>query len=188
MITVALGILAAGAVQRSDFSGSVKLANGQQAALAAVWLEGTERARALSKAVVDQRDRAFEPHVSIVPVGTTMVFPNNDTVTHNVFAEYNANQFNLGTYPRGKSKTAVFNQKGLVVLLCNLHAEMSAFVLVVDTPYYSVADSKGMFKIKDVPIGKYKLRGWHESGQTTEQEIEIRNGAAVTLTLARKRR
>ncbi|HSI73449.1 MAG TPA: hypothetical protein VK934_09750 [Fimbriimonas sp.] len=188
MITVALGILAASSLQKADVSGSVKLKNGSPAPMAAVWLEGSEKSTPLTKALVDQRDRAFEPHVSIVTVGTKMQFPNNDTVTHNVFADYNSNKFNVGTYPRGKSKAVTFNQKGLVVLLCNLHSEMSAFVVVVDTPFYSVADGKGIYKVPAVPAGKYTLHVWHESGQSLEQDVTISGGTNLNLTLERKRR
>jgi plastocyanin len=187
MITIALGLVAFGVLQKTDVSGSVRLKNGRPAPLSAVWLEGSDKSVPVPKAMVDQRDRTFEPHVSIVTVGTKMTFPNNDTVTHNVFADYNSNKFNVGTYPRGKSKSVTFNQKGLVVLLCNLHSEMSAFVVVVDTPYYSVSDSRGNFRIAGVPAGKYRLHAWHESGQLYEDDVTVSGSSVLNISLERNR-
>jgi plastocyanin len=185
---LALAVTLAPASQSVDIAGQVKLSNGRNASLAAVWLEGTTKSKPLTKAVVDQRDRTFIPHVSVVTVGTTVQFPNNDTVLHNVFADYNAKVFDLKSYPRGVSRPMHFEKKGLVVLLCNMHSEMGAFIVVVDTPYYSVADPKGAFTVKDVPPGKYVVHGWHESNQVFEQEMTIGSGTRLDITLARKKR
>ncbi len=187
-MTALMLALVLGSAQTSTVDGLVKLSNGKNAGLSAVWLEGATKSKPLAKAVVDQRDRAFIPHVSVITVGTRVEFPNNDTVLHNVFADYNAKVFDLGTYARGAMKPAIFEKKGLVVLLCNMHSEMGAFILVVDTPYYAVADSKGKFQIKNVPAGKYVVHAWHESGQIFEEERTITSGTSLDLTLSRRKR
>ncbi|SRR5581483_5210888 len=153
--------------------GNVTLSKGKPAANAVVYLEGDQKSKPLAHAVVDQRDRKFIPHISVVTVGTTISFPNNDTVFHNVFAEFEAKRFDLGMYPRGTSKTVRFDRPGLVAILCNVHSEMSAYVMVVDTPYYAIADAKGKFSIAGVLPGRYILRVWHESGEIESREVSV---------------
>src|SRR5580658_6114462 len=101
------------------------------AAQAIVWFTGSVRPKPLPKAVVDQRDRKFIPHVSVVPVGTRVDFPNNDTVFHNVFTEFNSSKFDLGNYAKGTSKSQVFLKPGLAVILCSIHPDMGAYIMVV---------------------------------------------------------
>ncbi len=169
----------------SDVSGKVTLANGKAARLAVVFLEGGAKGTPIRNAMIDQRGKKFVPHVIAVPVGSTVQFPNNDAMFHNVFAEYNAKRFDLGMYPRGASRSQTFPKPGLVALFCSVHSEMSAFVMVVDTPYYTVADSTGHFDIKNVPAGTYKLKVWHESGELTLQTVTV--GEKTTLDLHTKR-
>ena len=157
----------------SDFTGNVKLASGRAAKDAVVCLQGSVKPKPLKHFVVDQRDREFIPHVSVVPVGTTVDFPNDDDVFHNVFAEYQAKRFDLGMYPRGAVKHQTFEKPGLVALMCSVHSEMGAFIQVVDTPYYAVTDRSGRFTIKNVPPGTYVLKVWHESGETCSQTINV---------------
>ena len=88
----------------------------------------------------------FLPHVSVVTAGTLVHFPNDDTVFHNVFAYFQAKKFDLGMYPRGATKSVTFDKPGLVVLLCNVHSDMSAYIMVVDTPYYAVTDKRGQYR------------------------------------------
>jgi plastocyanin len=127
---------------------------------AVIYLEGGQKAVPLPHAMVDQRNKTFVPHVSVVTVGTTVRFPNDDTVFHNVFAYFQAKRFDLGIYPRGASKSETFDKPGLVALLCNIHSNMSAYIVVVDTPYYAVSDSSGRFLIREfrrartIPRGK----------------------------------
>jgi plastocyanin len=150
-------------------------------------LEGEKKAAPMAKAVVDQRDKMFQPHVSVVTRGTTVQFPNNDTVFHNVFAYFNAKKFDLGMYPRGATKRVTFDKPGLVALLCNVHSEMSAYIVVVDTPYYAITDKQGHFRIQNVAPGSYTLHAWHESGATLTQTVTVKaEDSALKLTLARK--
>jgi plastocyanin len=161
--------------------GTVSLSNGRAAGKAVVFLQGDAKSSPMKNAVVDQRDHQFLPHVSVVTVGTKVQFPNNDTVFHNVFTEYHAAKFDLGMYPRGKSKYQMFDRPGVAVLMCSVHPEMSAYVVVVDTPYYAIADGKGKFTIPNVPAGKYRAQVWHESGEKTTEEVTVSDGGTIEL-------
>lgn len=168
-----------------DVTGTVTLASGKPASNAVVYLEGNAKSTPLKKAVIDQRDRKFLPHVSVVTVGTRVEFPNNDVVFHNVFTEYHSERFDFGMYARGKTKSQVFDQPGLAVLLCSIHPEMSAYVMCVDTPFYAVTDGKGRFKIPGVPTGEYMVRGWHKSGEKVSQRLRVTAGEPLNLRTAR---
>ena len=156
---------------------------------AVVYLTGANAALPppMANAVVDQRDKMFLPHVSVVTRGTTVRFPNDDTVFHNVFAYFQAKRFDLGIYPRGTTKKVTFDRTGLVVILCNVHSYMSAYIMVVNTPYYAVADDSGHFHLPNVPAGTYTLHGWHESGAALTETITVgTQPQALSLALGRK--
>ncbi len=178
--------LAAATAFADGLSGQVTLGRGH-ARDVVVYLESDKKAAPLPRAIIDQRDKTFIPHVTVVTAGTTVQFPNHDFVFHNVFAYFNAKKFDLGMYPRGATKTVTFDKKGLVSLLCNIHSEMSAYILVVDTPYYAVTDKQGRYQIKDVPAGTYVLHAWHESGAGAVKTLTVKGETAnLNLTLARK--
>jgi plastocyanin len=172
-IMVACAAIAAASASAADVTGNIQLANGSGAKNAVVWLSGAEKSKPMKNAMVDQRDMRFIPHVSVVTVGSTVRFPNDDTVYHNVFAEFDAKKFDLGMYPRGSTKTIKFDKPGMVALFCSVHSEMGAYIMVVDTPYYAVTDGAGHFRIKDVTPGDYVVHVWHESGQTTKKNVTI---------------
>ena len=172
--------------QASTVSGTIADAHGA-ARGAVVYLSGNATALPLPSASVDQRDKTFTPHVSVVTRGTTVRFPNDDTVFHNVFAYFQAKKFDLGMYPRGTSKKVTFDKTGLVIILCNVHSYMSAYIMVVDTPYYAVSDDTGHFRLPNVPPGTYTVHGWHESGATLTQTVTVGSEPqALTLALTRK--
>ena len=176
LCAAALSYVPATSVLAGDVAGNVSIVKkGAPVALrdAVVYLEGAKKAVPLQKAVIDQRDKIFSPHVLVVTRGTKVAFPNNDTVLHNVFAYYNAKKFDLLVYARGETKTQTFDKTGVVALLCNIHSEMSAYIIVVDTPYYAVSDKKGRYQIKDVAPGTYTLHVWHESGAQLTQSVTI---------------
>lgn len=171
-------------------SGRVSLpGNGSPAKLAAVWLEGehAEPAPPLTHAVIDQREKTFMPHVLMITRGTTVTFPNNDTVFHNVFAYFEARKFDLGMYPRGAVRKQPFDKTGIVALLCNVHPQMSAYIVVVDTPHYRVTDSDGRFHIENVPPGTYTVHVWHESGASLTEKVTIPTEGSASLALTLKR-
>lgn len=186
------------AARAADVSGRITLpavaksAAGPAAREAVVYLESAStKAPPKRRAVIDQRDKVFLPHVSVVPVGTTIEFPNNDAVFHNVFAYFEAKKFDLGMYPRGATRSKTFDRPGLVALLCNIHSEMSAYIYVVDTPFYAVTDRSGRFRMEGVVPGTYTLKAWHETGATLSQTILVGSegsSAATGLALRLVRR
>jgi len=157
----------------SDVTGTVTLASGRAARQAIVFLDGAAKSEPMKNAVIDQKDRTFIPHVSVVTVGTKVAFPNHDVIFHNVFTEYHSQRFDLGVYKRGDTKYQVFDRPGLAVLLCSIHPDMSAYVMCVDTPYYAISDGKGNFKLNGVPPGSYTLNVWHESGEKYSSKVTV---------------
>ncbi len=112
--------------------------------------------------VLAQKNKTFEPHLLVVPVGATVSFPNLDPFFHNVFSLYNGKRFDLGLYEAGSSRAVHFNRPGVSYIFCNIHPEMSAVVVTVGTPYYAVTNAAGEFAISNVPAGDYVLHAWYE--------------------------
>lgn len=137
--------------------------------------------------ILDQVNLKFTPHVLPVLAGTTVAFPNSDAIRHNVFSPTTGGKFNLGTYPRGSTKSRVFDTPGAITLLCNVHAEMSAYVIVTETPYFAVTDKTGNFTLRDVPPGKYILKTWHWKAKPSSMPIEVGEGGIRNLTFELKR-
>ncbi|HUS29545.1 MAG TPA: hypothetical protein VMZ53_13625 [Kofleriaceae bacterium] len=128
--------------------------------------------------VMAQRGREFNPHVMAISVGSTVSFPNFDTVFHNVFSTSPQAAFDLGIYKQGEAREYKFEKEGIIRLGCNLHANMSAYLVVVSAPAYVVTDDKGNFKFNRLSPGKYKLKAWSEkSKQPITQDITIKTGA-----------
>ena len=109
-----------------------------------------------------QHNKTFQPHVLVVPVGTLVDFPNRDPFFHNVFSLFDGKRFDLGLYEAGASNSVRFDRLGVSFLFCNIHPEMSAVVVAVDTPYFGLSDRKGNLTIQNVPDGKYELHVWYE--------------------------
>jgi hypothetical protein len=109
-----------------------------------------------------QRNKTFEPHVLIVRLGTMVEFPNQDPFFHNIFSLYDGRRFDLGLYESGTKRSVKFDRPGVSFLFCNIHAEMSAVVLSVDTPYFALSDRNGNVTIRNVPDGRYEMHVWYE--------------------------
>lgn len=109
-----------------------------------------------------QRHKTFEPHVLVVQVGTLVVFPNKDPFFHNIFSLYDGKRFDLGLYEAGTTRSVLFDRPGVSFLFCNIHAEMSAVVLAVDTRYFGLSDRFGHVIIPNLPEGRYRLNVWYE--------------------------
>jgi hypothetical protein len=109
-----------------------------------------------------QKNRMFTPHLLVVPVGAVVQFPNADPFFHNVFSLFDGKRFDLGLYEAGSTKEVTFSREGVSYIFCNIHPEMSAVVLALSTPLYSIADSSGTFHIRDVASGDYELYLWIE--------------------------
>ncbi|MGC2291181.1 MAG: hypothetical protein WA450_04540 [Candidatus Acidiferrales bacterium] len=101
-----------------------------------------------------QRNKTFEPHVLIVPIGTVVEFPNKDPFFHNIFSLYDGRRFDLGLYESGSKRTVTFDRPGVSFLFCNIHAEMSAVIVAVETPYFGLSDRSGRVIIPNVPDGR----------------------------------
>jgi plastocyanin len=109
-----------------------------------------------------QKDKRFTPHVLAIPIGSTVDFPNEDPIFHNAFSNYDGQIFDIGLYPPGTSRTITFRRPGIVRVFCNIHATMSAVIVVLDTPYYAVTNGDGAYRIENVPSGIYRLHLFHE--------------------------
>ena len=140
--------------------------------------------------VMDQHKMKFEPHVLVVQLGTTVEFLNSDAVGHNVYwPSISGNKklaHNMGTWPQGQKKPYQFSNVGVAPLLCNVHPEMSGYIVVVPTPYFAVTNKDGNFVIRNVQPGKYTLKTWSEDGKPTTQTVEV-SGGAVTIELTVKK-
>jgi plastocyanin len=139
---------------------------------------------------IDQRKMTFSPRVTVVLQGTTVDFLNSDPVGHNVYwPSISGNKklaHNLGTWPKGEKKGFQFNDAGVASLLCNVHPEMSGYIVIVATPYFAVTDKDGAFEIKDVPPGTYTLKTWSEDGKPTTQSITVA-GASTSVDVTVKK-
>ena len=117
---------------------------------------------------IRQRNETFVPRVVAVPVGSVVDFPNDDPIYHNVFSLSRAKAFNLGRYPKGKSKGVRFDTPGVVKVFCDIHSHMSATVMVFNHPWFAVPDETGAFELPAVPPGDREITAWHERlGDTT---------------------
>jgi plastocyanin len=137
---------------------------------------------------IAQHGASFSPHVLAVMVGTTVEWPNDDDIYHNVFSMSDAKQFDLGLYKGDPpDKRVTFDKPGRVDVFCSIHENMHCVVLVLENPYFATTDDNGNFKIPNVPPGTYKLKAWHERLPADEQEIVVpTNGdvkADFTLTI-----
>ena len=128
-------------------------------------------------------DKEFVPRVVVVPLGSTVEFPNHDPFNHNVFSVSDPNQFDLGLYGRGAVKGHAFTSAGLVRVFCNIHPRMVAFVLVMGSRYYSQPNADGSFVIDSVPPGRYTLHVWHERSPQAAQEVTVGPGGLADVTI-----
>jgi plastocyanin len=172
--------LAPGAV---DLSGTTRVGD-KLLADAIVWLDaprGVEVVRR-QKPVLAQRNMSFFPHVLAVQLGATVDFPNDDRVFHNVFSDHDGKRFNLGLYPVGTTRPQSFDTIGLSRIFCNIHPQMSAYVMALDTPYFAVTDASGHFTIGDVVPGDYTYHAWRPgTPKLLGGVVEIMPGAELEI-------
>ena len=175
------GLLICGAQaspQGVDVTVRVELLNGAtnarvpKASEAVVWLSylpGTEASpartsvRPADRVRLAQHNKSFEPHLLVVPVGSVVEFPNRDPFFHNVFSLFEGKRFDLGLYEAGTTRDVVFDRPGISYIFCNIHSEMSAVVIALETPYYGVSNARGEILIGSVPSGRYLMHVWHAS-------------------------
>jgi hypothetical protein len=118
-----------------------------------------------------QKDKMFTPHLLVVPTGSQVEFPNQDPFFHNVFSMFNGKRFDLGLYESGTSRSVRFDREGASYIFCNIHPEMAAIVLALNTPYYGVSSESGVVALHNVPAGSYRLNVWSENGQLTNPDV-----------------
>jgi len=142
-----------------------------------VYLETAPRSafdeREPARAVMDQRNERFVPHVLAVMVGTVVDFPNSDLTYHNVFSLSRAKRFDLGRYAAGKSKGVRMDRPGVVRVFCDIHSHMNAFVLVFNHPFFAVTDPEGRFVLPSLPAGTYTLVGWYEGEARVTRSVVV---------------
>lgn len=195
-LCAALLIVGAAGAQEVTLTARVELLNGGKATKAneagnvVVWLvpaSGTVKPAAYRQGQnprLVQRNKSFEPHVLVIPVGSAVAFPNRDPFFHNVFSLFEGKSFDLGLYEAGSTREVHFDKPGISYIFCNIHPEMSAVVVALDTPYYGISDSRGQVVIGNVPSGKYTLRVWYESAlpealKAMTREVEVSEGSST---------
>src|SRR5664279_3798845 len=142
-----------------------------------------------AKPVMDQKGLVFTPHLMVVQQGTTVEFLNSDTVQHNVFwPSVSGNKkegHNLGTWPKGEKKAFKFDTPGVIPLLCNVHPEMSGYIVVSPTPYFAETDASGNYTIENVPDGKYNVVAWHEGMKQQSKSVDVAGTGKADFTLSK---
>jgi plastocyanin len=138
-----------------------------------VYLDGVKARPRPARATVVMKGKSFNPHLVVVPVGSTIEFPNDDPILHNAFSLSGENRFDLNLYKRPKSGSWTFQAPGLVRVYCNIHPQMSALVLVRDNPFFTRAAADGAFTLEDVPPGRYTLKAWHERAGEVAQPVTV---------------
>jgi plastocyanin len=173
----------------STVSGVVSGGGAAGPAGAVVWLRRldgpTPRVQPASGRYITQRDKTFVPHVLVVPQGTTVEFRNDDRIYHNVFSLTKPNNFDAGIRKTGTTYSRTFDTPGPVEILCNIHSTMSAYVVVVDSPYFTKTRSSGAFSLKGVPAGRYELAVWHEAASdVTRKKISVGAAGATGISVS----
>jgi plastocyanin len=152
-------------------------------------IPGTTFSPPLQEAVMSQKNLTFVPHILVVQQGTTVQFVNADNEQHNVFwPSVGGNKkaaHNVGTWPQGEKRPYKFEQSGVVPLFCNIHQEMSGFIIVSPTPYFAQTDATGNYKIDNVPDGKYTVVAWHEGMKSQTKPVTVSGTGTADFALSK---
>lgn len=148
-----------------------------------VYLEGPKARPKPESVKVVMKGKAFIPHVLAVGAGTSVEFPNEDSIFHNAFSLSDPNRFDLELYKRPKTGSFTFRHPGVVKVYCNIHPQMSAVVVVLDNPFFARASREGDFAIEGVPAGRYQLRAWHERGGEAAVDVTVPAEGKVSAEL-----
>jgi plastocyanin len=188
-ISTILAVAFAATVSAGDIVGRVELIEkeGKKAADLSdvvVYVENSKAKAKPGREVVTMRSKAFSPHVIAVATGTTVEFPNEDPILHNVFS-VSGEGFDLGLYKRPKSGSRTFDKPGVYTLYCNIHPQMSATVVVRDNPYFAKAAKDGTFRIEGVAAGEYRVTAFHErSGEGAPVTVKVAAAGDANVTLS----
>ena len=175
ILTAAVAVALAASAQAGTLHGKVSGAKGESV----VYLQAAGKSFPASSQhpVVNQKGLMFEPHILVVQQGTTVEFLNSDTVAHNVFwPSINGDKklgHNMGTWPQGEKRSFTFTNPGVAPLLCNVHPDMSAYIVVSPSPYFAKTDSAGNYEIKGVPDGAYTVTVWHEGKKPQTAQVNV---------------
>lgn len=169
--------LPAGLLRAGDIVGALAVPKPDQAV---VYLERVPGTFPGGNAKMDQHGKVFIPYLLPVVQGTAVEFHNSDNLQHNVFG-VGADKFNLGSYTQGMARSYTFNKLGEVDILCNVHPEMEAFILVLQNPYFAQLDANGKFRIAGVPPGDYVVKAWYR-GKTKQQNVKVPATGSVTVS------
>jgi plastocyanin len=171
--------LGVAAPRSADITGRVTMLDrgdrpGDDVGQAVVWL-ATRTPVAVAPVAVEigTSRKEFSPHVLVVPAGSSVGFPNHDPFNHNVFSLSEESPFDLGLYGRGQTRSVRFARSGIVRVYCNVHAQMSAIVVVRDSPYFAQPSSDGSFTLPSVPPGEYSLHLWHERAPEVTRVLTV---------------
>ncbi|MFC1719754.1 hypothetical protein ACFL00_01260 [Pseudomonadota bacterium] len=130
-----------------------------------------------------QLGETFIPHVLPIVKGSTVKFPNQDPIFHNVFSLSGTKSFDLGRYPKGDSRSVVFEEAGIVPVFCHIHSDMSAIILVLENPYFAIPGPEGHYRIENIPAGSHTLVAWHERSEPVELPVEVVAGEVLELDI-----
>ena len=172
--------------------GTVKVFRARHSGDVVVYLEGAilkgEYPAPEKHSALDQKNLVFIPRVLPVLKGTTVDFHNSDDVQHNIFAPGKVEKFNLGTWGLGGVREYTFNKPGEVIILCNVHSEMVAYLIILENPYFAKTDEEGNFRIENIPPGTYVLKTWHEKMKSAPQKVTITKGEIKKIHLELNKR
>ena len=132
---------------------------------------------------IDQSNSRFDPDLVVIPVGSTVEFPNSDPIFHNVFSLSRAQPFDLGFYPRGQHRSVKFNRAGIVQVYCHIHSDMYAAIVVTASAWYSKPAADGSFSWNNVPAGHYHLRAWHKVAGLHGVDVQVPENGKVEITI-----
>ena len=149
-----------------------------------VYVENSKARPKPAKEVLTMKSKSFAPHVLVIGTGTTVEFPNEDPILHNVFS-VSGDGFDLGLYKRPKSGSKTFDKPGVYTLYCNIHPQMSATVVVRDNPYFTTVAKDGAFRLAGLPAGEYKILAFHErAGEGTPVAVKVAATGEATASLS----
>ena len=177
-IAIASALALASPALAAAIKGTVKLPHGMSPEDSVVYvaaIPGKQFPAPTKPMVLDQLRKRFTPHVLVIQKGQKVLFPNSDLIRHNVFSPSKVHRFNLGIYPPGTSKEETFDEAGVVALLCALHPEMSAYIIVTDTPWAMRVGPDGKFALAGVPPGSYELVAWHEGMPESRASVQVKS-------------
>lgn len=173
--------------ENGTVSGTIKVSRARHSGDVVVYLEGAgikkEYPPPQELSLLDQKNLVFLPRVLPILKGTTVNFLNSDDVQHNIFAPGKVEKFNLGTWGKDGNIERVFNKSGEVIILCNVHSEMVAYIIILENPYFFKTDKDGHFKIENVPPGDYQLKIWAEKMKLAPQKITVTGGETTEINL-----